>query len=810
MVAVGVWAASQRGRLRWQLPALFVGTMAVGAICGAVGAALPLVEEMIFTSAILFPALIFARKAMGARWSLGIVAFFAFFHGFAHGQEMPSTMSLWTYGVGFLLATALLHAAGVCSARLAFVAVALFTGAGANAHGQTASTNSPASDPESPTRLPDVIVHGREDSLVGVATSASQGTVGAAQLQLRPISRAGEILEAVPGVIITQHAGGGKANQYFLRGFNLDHGTDFATDVDGMPLNLRSHGHGQGYTDMNSVIPEFVQRVNYEKGVYYAGNGDFASAGAAHLETFKVLPQNFATVEGGMFGYGRAAAGITSKAGPGSLTYGGEAYHYDGPWRNADDFQKFNGIVTYSQGDDYLGYSLTARGYHGKWDSSDQVAASAIDTGLISFFDSLDETTGGDSQRYSLQAEWHRKNDASATKVNLYGFYYDLDLFSNFTYFLTDPVRGDQFEQVDKRVTTGLNASHTIYNELGSREIEDTFGLQVRNDSIENGLYNTQGRVRVDKFDTTGALLPATVRSDDILETSLGLYYENKIVWTTWVRTIAGVRGDVFNFDVSANDPVNSGNRTDAIASPKGTIVFGPWAQTEFYVQGGLGFHSNDARGVNAGVDPADPLVQTIGAEVGVRTTALPGLHSSVSAWWLDIDSELIFVGDAGNTEASRPSRRYGLEFANYYNFNKWLTVDADFSISHAEFRDNDPIVGNHIPGSIETVLAAGITAHDPNGLFGGIRLRYFGPRPLIEDNSFRSGETILVGLQAGWHFNKTWTLTAEVFNVLDRRDHDIDYAYESQITPAAGAMTEIHYHPVEPIQGRVALTARF
>ncbi len=681
------------------------------------------------------------------------------------------------------------------------------------------------SETNQPTRLPEVIVEGRADSLIGIANSANQGTVGAKQLEDRPVLRSGEILETVPGVIITQHAGGGKANQYFLRGFNLDHGTDFATFLDGMPLNLPTHGHGQGYSDMNIVIPELVQRVNYEKGVYYTENGDFASAGAAHLEFFKTLPQSLAILEGGMFGYARGVFASSPKLGDGHLLYALEAYHDDGPWEKPDDYKKFNGLLTYSQGDDANGFSVTFRGYHGEWNSSDQVASSAVSSGLVPFFGSLDNTTGGNSQRYSLQGEWHRHDENSETKVMAYGFYYDLDLFSDFTYFLTDTNRGDQFEQTDKRYVAGLNASHTIFSQWGKRDVENTFGLQVRNDWIENGLFQTQNRQRVDKINSAdGSVIPATTRQDDITETSAGIYYENKIQWAEKFRTVAGVRGDFYNFDVDSIRPQNSGSEFAAIGSPKLSLIFGPWAKTEIYVQGGLGFHSNDGRGVTTHVDPvsgltvdadgnpikpADPLVRTYGAEIGARTTYIPGLQSSLSFWWLDVDSELVFAGDAGTTEASRPSRRYGIEWANYYNLTKHLTLDADFSFSHAEFRDNDP-AGNHIPGSIETVIAAGITYHADCGFFSSLRLRYFGPRPLIEDNSFRSKETILLNAQVGYQINKTWTVSAEVLNLLDRRDHDIDYAYESRITPASASNTEIHFHPVEPIQVRFALTARF
>jgi len=335
--------------------------------------------------------------------------------------------------------------------------------------GDTGGTNAaPAA-----TRLPEVVVTGRQDSMIGIADSASQGTTGAAQLSERPILRSGEILETVPGVMITQHAGGGKANQYFLRGFNLDHGTDFAVFLDGMPLNLPSHAHGEGYADMNIVIPEFVQRVDYEKGPYYADVGNYGSAGAAHLVFYKTLPQDFVTMEGGMYGFVRGVFGISQDLGSGHILYGAEAYHDDGPWVKPDDYQKFNGILTYSLGDDSEGLSVTVHAYHGEWNSSDQIAASAVDTGLIPFFGSLDNSTGGNSQRYSIQGEWHHADVGSAAKVMAYAFYYDLDLFSDFTYFLTDTNQGDQFEQQDRRWVAGLDARYTLFGQAPGGDMEN-------------------------------------------------------------------------------------------------------------------------------------------------------------------------------------------------------------------------------------------------------------------------------------------------------------------------------------------------
>ncbi len=414
-----------------------------------------------------------------------------------------------------------------------------------------------------------VNVQGRDDDLVGVAESATQGTVGAKEIGDRPILRSGEVLETVPGVIITQHAGGGKANQYFLRGFNLDHGTDFAVFLDDMPLNLPSHAHGEGYADMNTVIPELVQRVNYEKGPYYADVGNFGSAGSAHLEFSKTLPENFFQVEGGMYGYARAVFGASRKVGSGNLLFGGEAYYDDGPWTHPDGYAKFNGLLTYSQGDNANGFSITARGYHGKWNSSDQIPATA--TPLVGFFGALNPTDGGNSQRYSLQAEWHRERGNSKTKVTVYGFYYDLDLFSDFTYYLDDPIKGDQFEQQDSRWVFGLDAHHSISGQWFGHKMENTFGVQVRNDSVQNGLYRTENRVRTDKEDINAcndepiaacnsnpnlvAVLPADTDLNRFTDTVAGFYVENKIQWAEKLRSVLALRGDVGHADVTNLTP---------------------------------------------------------------------------------------------------------------------------------------------------------------------------------------------------------------------------------------------------------------
>jgi outer membrane cobalamin receptor len=675
------------------------------------------------------------------------------------------------------------------------------------------------------------VVEGRQDSLLGIADSAAEGTTGAAQLSERPIQRSGEILETVPGVIITQHAGGGKANQYFLRGFNLDHGTDFAVFLDDMPLNLPSHAHGEGYSDMNTVIPEFVQRLNYEKGPYYADVGNYGSAGAAHLVFYNTLPQDFVTLEGGMYGYERAVFGISQKLGTGNILYGGEAYHDDGPWVNPDDYWKFNGILTYSQGDEVNGWSTTFHGYHGVWNSTDQIPASF---GQTNFFGAINPTDGGNSQRYSLQAEWHRHDESSETSIMAYGFYYDLDLFSDFTYFLTDTNKGDQFEQQDERWVAGLDARHTIFSQWFGRDVQNTFGLQVRNDWINNGLYQTENRVRVDKLDSaTGTILPAVTEADHFTDTQVGFYAQNKSQWTDKFRSVAALRGDLDYFDVtSLSNPANSGTAYTLLPSPKLSLIFGPWAKTEFYVQGGFSFHSNDGRGATQTVEPVSAdypypgtastripaLIQTKGAEIGVRTLVVPKLQSTVSLWYLHSDSELEQDGDTGGTVASQsPSDRYGVEWANYYALTKHLALDFDCADSIARFTSIDAEDaapgspgGTHVPEAVGVVISSGVALHDLNGFSTSLRLRYFGPRDLTSDAFYRSSETLLLSAGVSYRINKTWRISAEVLNLLNRRDHDIDYAYESRVTPTAQPTFQDVFHPVEPIQFRIGLTARF
>jgi outer membrane receptor protein involved in Fe transport len=646
------------------------------------------------------------------------------------------------------------------------------------------------------------------EDLIGIAQSGSQGAITARQLDARPMMRTGEVLETVPGVVISQHSGEGKANQYYLRGFNLDHGTDFATTVAGMPVNMPTHAHGQGYSDLNFMIPELVSGVQFSKGPYFADQGDFATAGAANINYANVLDRPLARVSGGDEGFGRAIVAGSSAAGRGHLLAAFEVEHNDGPWVNPDAFKKINGVVRYSQGDAINGFTITGMGYRGTWNSTDQVPQRAIASGLISRFGAVDPSDGGDSYRYSGSVEWQHSSGNATTKVTAYGIGYDLNLFSNFTFFLDDPVRGDQFHQADHRFITGGKVSYRRIDRWQGREVQNTVGVQVRNDDIANvGLYHTQQRNLLD-----------VVRQDAVVETSGAVYAQNEIAWSPWLRTLAGARVDGYRFNVDAGDPINGGRETAGLVSPKGGVVLGPWKGTELYGNSGVGFHSNDARGTTITRDPSTgdpanrvtPLVRAKGAEFGVRTVAIPHVQSSLSVWSLNLDSELVFTGDAGTTEASRPSHRYGVEWANYLAPRPWLIFDGDVSWSRAHFTDFDP-VGDRIPGSVETVISAGATVDSLHKVFGGVRLRYFGPRALIEDDSVRSKATALVNLEAGYKVSRRARIGLDVFNLLNAADSDIDYYYTSRLRgEPAGGVDDIHLHPTLPRTARLSLTIGF
>jgi outer membrane receptor protein involved in Fe transport len=475
----------------------------------------------------------------------------------------------------------------------------------------------------------------------------------------------------------------------------------------------------------------------------------------------------------------------------------------NGPWTNPEQLRKLNGSLRYAHGGDENGFSLTGMAYASHWNSTDQIASRAVQSGQLGRFDSVDPTDGGRTSRYSLSTQWAKSDASSSTRANAYLIHSRLNLFSNLTFFLNNPVNGDQIEQVDRRTASGGELSHAWRTPGIERDIEHTAGLQLRNDNVaEVGLHNTVARQRV-----------GTVRSDRVVQTSASLYYLNSIAWTPWLRSTVGIRGDQYRFRVNSDNPANSGTASDGLVSPKFGLVVGPWSEVEYFLNYGYGFHSNDARGTTITVDPASgaraqrvtPLVRAKGGEVGLRAAPFNGVHSSVALWRLDIDSELVFTGDAGTTEPSRPSRREGIEWASYIKVQRNITADFDLTLSRALFKDEDP-VGNHIPGSTTRTLSGGLTyAEGPWN--AALRLRYFGPRPLIEDNSQRSGSSLLVNAKLGYAVTKQARIGFDVLNLFNRKADEISYFYTSRLQgePAAGVADQ-HFHPAEPRTVRLSV----
>jgi outer membrane receptor protein involved in Fe transport len=556
------------------------------------------------------------------------------------------------------------------------------------------------------------------------------------------------------------------------------------------------------------VIPELVAGVQYQKGTYDATEGDFSAAGNINVNYLNVLDRPLIKLEAGEDRFGRALFAASSRIGRGHLLYAGEAYHADGPWVNPDDLRKWNGVVRFSQGDQRKGFSLTATGYQGRWNATDQVPRRAVTSGQLDRFGAIDTSDAGETHRLTMAGEWRRSGRAGLTQVKAYGIDYGLDLFSNFTYFLDDPENGDQFEQKDERTVLGASVYQRFLGRWFGRDVESVAGLQGRRDRIPVvGLYHTAQRRRL-----------ATIREDDVTQTSGAAFFQTSIQWTPMVRTTAGVRGDAYHFDVRSHDPANSGTRDASLASPKLGVVVRPLRHTELYANWGWGFHSNDARGsvqtrdprTGDPVDPVDPLVRAKGAELGLRTLVAGRYHGAVAFWGLDIASELLFVGDAGTTEASRPSRRRGVEWTNALELARWMTLDADLAWSRSRFTDDDP-AGDRIPGAVEGVVSAGLSVHDLGAFAGSLRLRYFGPRPLIEDDSVRSDASTTLNARASYRLSSRFTLNVDVFNLTDAEASDIDYFYASRLPgePAEG-IEDVHTHPLEPRTVRVSVSASF
>ncbi|HEY1505450.1 MAG TPA: TonB-dependent receptor [Stellaceae bacterium] len=671
-------------------------------------------------------------------------------------------------------------------------------------------------------------------SALGSSDAASQGSVDASKLEEFPTYRPGEYLENVPGLIVTQHSGEGKANQYFLRGFNLDHGTDIDITLDGMPVNMRTHAHGQGYADLNFMIPELIKGIDYSKGPYYADKGDFDTAGAVTIDYADTLPHDLASISAGTLGDYRGFAGMSRPIGlgpwgAGNFLIAAEYDRVDGPWVLSDNYNKGNLVLRYSQGAPANGFSITGMFMDDAWHATNQVPLRAVNDGQINLYGPLDPTDGGSAERYSLSGKYASTDNDGQFKLSGYFISNALKLINDFDGFVTfPPPVGDQFIQQERRQIVGADASYTKFGSLFDHPSDNTFGFQTRTDLNHVGLSQS-----LDGMPTF------VVRNDRILETSGGFYAENRTQWIDWFRTVTGAREDIFyGSDASAPIAENSGTTAKGMFSPKANATFGPWQKTELYLSYGQGFHSNDLRGAvtavdalntelnqQAGVTPAvvpqgkTPLLtKAEGYEIGIRSEVVPRVSMSAALFVLNLDSEATFDGDSAGTSVGRPSRRTGVELSGSYAPLDWLSFTGDFAFTRARFTNADDggadvwpgHPGSYIPEAAKIIASAEMAIQNLGPWDGGLRMRYFGPRPLTEDASIRSGPTLLFDARAGYRFTPVWHVQLDIFNLFNSHAHQIDYFYASQLANESAPVFDIHFKPVEPLSARVTVAASF
>jgi outer membrane receptor protein involved in Fe transport len=654
-------------------------------------------------------------------------------------------------------------------------------------------------------------IKSKRNDLQGIADSASEGVVSQKQIANRPLMRTGDLLEVVPGLVSLQHAGEGHANQYFLRGFSLDHGTDFATYVDGVLINMPSHGHGQGYTDINFLIPELIESIRFRKGPYSAEDGDFASAGSARFRTVRSLDAPLGVLQLGSFGYKRVMAAVSQKLDQKDFLIALEQARDSGPWEVDQQLRKNVLFAKLSSGSYNHGWSMSVSHHKAAWISTDPIPERAVKTGLIGRFGSLDPTVGGATQRTGFIGEWADTKDGDVTKVTAYATQYAFNLFSNTTYFtrgcdfvpLASNCNGaqalDQFEQTDKRQTVGLNANKTF---AISNDKSLTFGSEVRRDNIGTlGLYDTFLRQRLN-----------TTSLNKVELTALAITGQLETQHSPVLRSVIGMRWDYRHAGVTNLLLANASNVNANLLSPKATISYSPTKNTDWYGNVGRGFHSNDARGAVSVNQPSPLLVKTTGFEFGTRQKVTPNLQVTAALWQMNLDSELLYLGDAGTTAPSRPTTRRGVEITSSWRPSATWEIDGNLSFNRARFRDYDP-VGSYVPNAINQIVSAGVTYTD--GPFTvGAKLRFISAHPLIEDNSIRSSPHTVVNLRTSYRLNKQLEISMDVFNVFNTKASDTEYAYASRLANEAAFSSStpatLHFHPALPRMLRIGMRLGF
>jgi outer membrane receptor protein involved in Fe transport len=607
-------------------------------------------------------------------------------------------------------------------------------------------------------------------------TAASSKTVRARDFLLRPHARPADILSVTPGLYVVQHSGGGKANQYFMRGFDLDHGTDLAISVDGVPVNLVSHGHGQGYADLHFLIPELVEKIEVFKGTYFAELGDLATAGAVNLVTKSSVAESSVSLGGGSFGTLRSLLVLGDEFEGWKPLVAAELYHTDGPFNRAEDLNRMNLFGKISRELEGGGrLSLALSSYAGGWNASGQVPLREVLAGRLDRFGSIDPSEGGSSRRYSAHASYQQSGDRDQLSLSAYLNHYRWRLYSNFTFFSVDPVNGDMIEQTDVRTLGGGQAKYSFTAKLDEISLRTTIGAQLRNDDLDNGLYRDRARERL-----------RTLIDAGVAELSIGAFVEEDATWTPWLRTVTGVRADYFGFAVTDRraelsiDERSSGARSAAIVSPKASVILSPLEETELYLNFGLGFHSNDARGVVRTIDPVSPLTRAIGAELGFRTQLFERLDLAGSAFLLDLESEIVWVGDEGTTEARGPTRRIGLEGEVRLEVLSWLFADLDATVSKGTFVESPSDV-SALALAPRITVSSGLSARHESGVYGRLSVFHIADRPATEDRFLTAEGFTRVDATVGYR-HRSFEISVAAQNLLDSTWREAQFANVSRL----------------------------
>jgi outer membrane receptor protein involved in Fe transport len=701
--------------------------------------------------------------------------------------------------------------------------------------------------------LEEVTVIASRLDLMGSAITASEGVVDDSELQAAPIYRPGQLLETVPGLIVTLHSGEGKANQFLMRGYNLDHGTDLETYVDGMLINQPTHAHGQGFTDLNFVIPELADALAYTKGPYYATVGDFGAVGSVHMSyRDTLLPQ--VAVSAGTFDFQRVlAAGSTAVAG-GNLLAAVEAQHYDGPFVTPDDARKENAVLRYSQGDERDGFTLTGMYYHQLWTNTTDIPLRAIDDGLVpNRFGTLDPTDGGHAQRASLSANYHAGLGDGELTLSSYYIYNELHLFNNFTHYLIDPLHGDQEDQHENRRVSGAAGSYVFPLALGSIQNQLEVGGLVRYDNLGVGRLPSEGQVPFYSGED-----PVSYYNDDQVYLFAGAAYVQAIThWTPWFRSVLGLRDDSqhgtdIDYLAALHETAgytNGGTKSQSLVQPKGSLIFTASPELEFYASAGEGFHSADLRGVNQdrSVDlglPNTPLLAAQwGEEVGLRAQPRSNLALTFAVYNLWQQSETIIDPDVGADSAGPPSRRYGYEVNLTYQVNRWVEFYGSYSGDHTRFThpfdDGTGHLGTFITDAPVATGSFSLYLNDLGPWSGGLTYRYLGNYPLssgpcvnsaaVHDfpnvaTSCANAPTALgqvdgkgfgqLNLDVRYAFRSNWTASLGLYNLLNTHAAAAEFWYvdrlQGEIAAYPDGRADVHEHPLEPFMVRLTLTKQF